>query len=172
MPRDLTEAQLTNLALPSSRPVYCVWIEHSGMIELLSSAGDVVFGGLPFTAGGVNIKRIQDSQSATIELPATPTRIAEVQNGTWRYKPCYIFVIPGTPSDSGVYATAEGLTLLSGIIDDSKFSENVVTVTVIHQNLDGNYTPRNLYDEVCNHIPAPGTVITWDSETLVLESRA
>lgn len=172
MPRDLTEAQLTNLALTSSRPVYCVWIEHSGMIELLSSSGDIVANTLPFSAGGVNIKRIQDSHSATLELPATPERIAEVINGTWRYKPCYIYAIPGAPGDDGVYTVDEVVTLLSGVIDDSKFSENVVTVTVINSNLDGNYTPRNVYDEVCNHIPAPGTVIVWDDETLVLESRA
>ena len=171
MPRDLTEAQLANLELASTRPVYCVWLEHSGSAELLSSSGPVVYNTLPFVGGGVNVKKIVDSRNATLTLSASATRIAEVQNGTWRNGRCIIYAIPADPGEDSIYTAEEGVTLLDGVIDDSKYSDDVITIQAIHSNLDGNLTPRNTYDEVANHIPAPGTVIAWDNETLVLESR-
>lgn len=171
MPRNATEAQVDNLDLPSTRPIYCVWLEHSGSAELLSSSGPVVFNTLPFQGGGVNVKRILDSHSATLVLPATATRNAEVQNGTWRNGRCVIYAVPAAPSDGNVFTGDEGFVLLDGIIDDSKLADDRVTLQVIHTNLDGNYTPRNTADEVCNHIPAPGTVLLWDGDPQILESR-
>lgn len=171
MPRSLTEAQFDNLDLSATRPIYCVWLEHSGSAELLSSSGPIVYNTLPFQGGGVTVKKILDSHSATLVLHASAARIAEVQNGTWRNGRCTIYAISGAPSDTNLYTVEAGIVLLDGVIDDSQFADDRITIRAIHTNLNGNYTPRNFYDEVCNHIPAPGTVITWDGEVQVLESR-
>jgi len=171
MPRTLTESQSSYLGQESSRPINVVKWEHSGSEELLSCSGDVVFNSEAYSAGGLNISVIRNSHSATITLPATPARIAEVQNGTWRNGTCLIYAIPSDVSRTGNHASTEGVLQIDGIIVSSRYSGNEIAVSVIHKNLDGNYTPRNIADEVCNHIPPPGTLLVWDDENIVLESR-
>ena len=167
----LTAGQLSNVEEVATRTINIVEIEHSGSIERLSCSGALSYDGADYTFGGVNIRRIENNRSATLTLPATATRITESQNGTWRNGTCKIYAIPALPTDSNIFAAADGVLVLDGFISTSSFANDRVTVTVVHVNLDGNYTPRNLIDEACNHVPSPGSILTWEGENIVLVSR-
>jgi len=171
VPRVLTSTQQTNVDAAATRPVYVVAWEHSGVEELLSCAGDIILDSKVYTAGGLNVGGIQDGRSATITLPATSTRIAEIQNNAWRGGTCKIYAVPASPSDSGIYIAAESILMMNGVITASRFRGETISVNIIHVNLDGDYSPRDLLDDVCNHIPAPGTQILWEGDRMTLETR-
>ena len=167
----LTAGQLSNLAETATRPINIMSIEHSGSAELLSCSGDVIYDGESYAGGGVEIRRINNTISASLTMPATATRITESQNGTWRGGACKIYAIPALPSDGNSFTAAEGVLILDGVILTSSFSSDRITLSIVHVNLDGNYTPRNTIDEACYHVPSPGTILSWEGENLVLVSR-
>jgi hypothetical protein len=167
----LTAGQLSNVGEVATRPINIMSIEHSGSEELLSCSGDLSYDGDTYTGGGVNIQRIENTRSATLTMPATATRITESQNGTWRGGTCKIYSIPALPTDSNIFAAADGVMVLDGVILTSSFVQDKIKLTIVHINLDGNYTPRNLIDEACNHVPSPGTILSWEGENIVLVSR-
>jgi len=169
VPRSLTTDQQDNAELASTRPVHIVAWEHSGVEELLSCTGDITLSGQVYTAGGLKIGSILDGKSATITLPATSTRITEIQNNTWRGGTCKIYAIPSVPGDSGIYT--ESILQIDGVIQASNLQGETIRVSIIHTNLDGNYSPRDLLDDVSSHAPAAGTNILWEGDRLVLEAR-
>lgn len=170
MPRSVTAAQQANLEADATRPVYLVSWEHSGSEELLSCAGEVIFDGQTFTAGGLRVTQISDSRSATISLPATATRVGETQHGTWRQGACKIWQIPAAPSDGDTFDAADGILLIDGEIRSSAFSGEGISVAVSHRTLSQQLTPRHTYDAVTVFSPAAGTVLTWEGDKLILES--
>jgi hypothetical protein len=171
MPLALTDTQRDNAQGTSTRPIIIVQIEHSGALELLSASGPVVFDSDLYSAGGLNMGGIQDGENASLSLPSTATRIAEVQNGTWRGGICKIYAIPASPDDTGEYATTDAVLLIDGLILSSAFTGSAVTVNVIQQSMTGKLTPRHTLSEVCSHIPPPGDVLTWQNSSITFESR-
>ena len=172
MARELTPAQLANVELTSTRPIFIGRVRHSPTEELLSSSGLVLYDGESYTAGGFNIDSMSSvGDSATLSLPATVARIAEVQNGTWRGGACQLYAIPGTPDDIGIYDEEDGFLLLDGVIDSSVFSGDRITINVVHRRLNAGNTPRNTLSEVCRHIPPPGTILIAADGSVTLESR-
>lgn len=170
MPKTYTDTQLTNVEAMATKPVQVVMWGHSGVEELLSCSGDIVFDGQAYVPG-IEIVNIQDSRTATLKVPGDTDRVGEVQNGTYRGQACKIYAIPASPGDGGIYLLSEAVLQIDGIIDKSVYRAGTVTVTVIHKNLTGNLTPRHLMDAVANHIPPAGTQILWESDRLVLETR-
>jgi hypothetical protein len=171
MSRTLTPEQTANSTEARTRPVVIVRLAHSGSIERLSCSGSIVFDGELYAAGGINLGSISNGTGATLALSATPARVSEVQSGSWRYGICQIFMIPGVPEDSGEYEAGAGVLLLDGQISQSQFQAGRVNVSARQITLSGNYTPRNLIGEVCSHIDPPGTVLNWQGDITVLESR-
>jgi hypothetical protein len=172
MARNLTAVQYNNLVATATRPINLVRWEHSGMLELLSCSGDITFGGEMYSAGGVEVDSIEDGRTATLSLPATPARVAEVINGNWRNgKICKIFAVPGLPEDDGDYALSQGILVLDGVIDSSQYANGMITVNAIHRYLRGNLTPRTSFNELSTHIPPSGTMLTWEGESYMLVSR-
>jgi hypothetical protein len=170
MPRSVTAAQRANLELAATRPLYLVSWEHSGSEELLSCGPEIVFDGQTFTAGGLRVDQISDSRSATISLPATSTRVTETQNGTWRQGSCKIWQIPSAPSDGDTFDAADGILLIDGEIRASEFSGEEIVASITHKTLSRKLTPRHTVDAVTAFSPAPGTIISWEGEKLILES--
>lgn len=166
--RATTDAMLANLQADSTKPVYVVQIAHGSTPELLSASGPVEFDGEDY-AGFVNVSTVTNGESATLTLPATAQRAMQVQNGIWRNGYCKIYALPALPADGNKYTSAEGLLVLDGVILTSVLARNTVQVSVVHKYLAGKTTPGDLYDAVCNHMPAPGTVLVWEGERLILE---
>lgn len=167
--RDLSDSIVSNLEGPATKPVYLVSMEFGAMPELLSATGSaVVFDGADY-GGYVNVDNIANSQSARLSVPATASRVADLQNGTWRGGYCKLYAVPAVPNDGNSYTVAESVLVLDGTILSAKSNANTVQIDVIHKNLAGRFSPGNLFDAVCNHLPAPSTVLVWESERLVLE---
>jgi len=173
MARELTSTQQSNVEAGATRPIYLVEWNHSGTVEYLSCSGDVLYGdGSPnqtYSAGGITIARLEDSKTATLILPATAARVAEIQNNTWRTGICKITAILAAPGDSPVYAAADGLLVLDGVIESSSFSGETVTVTAKSKYYTGALIPRFTYDDVVTSAPAVGTVSTWEGENYSYE---
>lgn len=166
-----TEAQKNNLEETSTRPITILQLEHSGAIEYLSCSGVVQMDSILYSAGTASVRNIEAGRSAVITVPATATRVAETINNTWRGGICKIYAIPALPDDDAEFVLADAIFQLDGLILNSKWQGSSVTITAIQKNLDGNFTPRNRIDEYTNHVPAPGTILAWEGDTLVLVSR-
>lgn len=172
MPRVLSDSQEANVSAEVTRPIFICELAHSGTPELLSSSGEVVYDGRIFAAGGCRVASIADAASATIELPWSPDRLREIQTGAWREGMCKIWAIPGAPEDGAqVYDAADGILMLDGQIRASGFSGNRVTVSVAHVSSLSRISPRHTFESICNFIPAAGTTISWEGDTVTLESR-
>ena len=173
MARELTSTQQANVEAGATRPIYLVEWKHSGTTEYLSCSGDVSYGdGSPiqtYTAGGITIAGLEDSKTATLILPATAARVTEIQNNTWRRGHCKITAILAAPGDSPVYAAADGLLVLDGLIESSSFSGESITVIAKSKYYTGALLPRFTYDDVVTSAPAVGTVSTWEGENYSYE---
>lgn len=171
MSRTLTTSQNAAVDSNSTRPIFVVQINHSGTIEYLSSSGEVTFDGLPYVPG-IKVSSIQDASAASLELPWSTARVAEIQNGAWRGGICKVWAIPALPDEATpVYDLADGILMLDGQIRASSFSGNRVSIQAAHVSAISKISPRYTYDAVCNHIPPAGTQIVWEGEILTLESR-
>lgn len=169
MPRELTSTQLTNVNATATRPIYLVEWAHSGSTERLSSSGSITYDGNAYTAGGVLVRSISNGRSATITVPATAARAGQVADNDWRNGTCKVYCIPGAPGDSGTYAAAAGILLIDGVIDSSRLGRNTVNVQITSKYLVGVTTPVLTFDRICNHLPAPGSTIEWEGDSLALE---
>lgn len=176
--RSLSSGQLTNLAASQTRPIFIVEWQHSGSTEYISCSGDITYGGQVYVSansspnyGGVNISRIEGSKTATLTLPATSTRITEVQNGTWRQGTCIIRAIPGLPGDSGTYTSSpeQGILILDGIIESSSFSGEIITVQAKCKYYSGDIFPFLQLSEVANWIPAVGDAFEYNNQVYTHE---
>jgi len=156
--RSVSSGILSNLLLDATRPVALVRIEHSGLLELLSETGTIIFDGEVYTAGGITVDSVADGESATLSMPVTSDRISEIQGSTWVNGVCQIYFVPGTTDDTAEYTAAQGVLSLDGMIASSSFSGNKISIKAVHRSLGKNYTPRNIISEVCNHIPPPGSI--------------
>lgn len=170
MSRTLTASQTTAVDSNSTRPIFVAQINHSGIIEYLSSSGEVTFDGLPYTPG-IKINSIQDASAASLELPWSTARVTEIQNGAWRGGICKIWALPAVPDFDGVFLLADGILILDGQIRSSSFSGNRVSVQAAHVAAISRISPRHTFESVCNFIPAAGTQILWEGDILTLESR-
>lgn len=169
MPRSVSAWMLERLQSPATRPIYIAQINHSGATEYLSASGAVTYDGQVYTAGGMNIRSVVNSESARIMLPATAQRISEVQGSTYRRGVCAIYLIPGLPDDTLTYTAAQGMLLIDGRIESSSFSSEAVNVSVINKYLTGRLGPGYICNEVASYIPAPGSSITINGETVSYE---
>ncbi len=172
--RALSETQASNSKAVQTKPIVLVRHEHSGIEELAgASGGSVVFNGETYATGpsGVKVLSIVDSRLATLWLSPTNARLSEVVNGTWRNGSCTIYLIPALPGELGPFVLGDQIQPIEGKIISSKYSSSGVVFQVQHSTLTSVYTPPNKCDEVANHIPAPGTVLTWDGEKTKLERK-
>lgn len=169
MPRELTAWQLANSEAENARPFVIVQLNHSGVVEYLSATGSVTYDGQLYTGGGFNIVSIVDSISATLTLAATPARVAEILDSKYRRGLCKIFYIPGLAGDTPTYTADKGILMLDGRIDTSSTSDGLVTVGAFNKYLTGRMGPGYNFNQFCNHMPAPGSSITWEGETAPFE---
>lgn len=167
MPRNLTPDFVDNTEATATRPLFVVKINHSGTEEYLSCIGAVTFDGDSYVAGGAEISGLSDSM-ATIRLPATSTRIGEVQDSDWRGGICVVYALYYDSMTDVVFAASDGVPIIDGLIDSSGFSGDFVTIVAKHKNLLGKNTPVLTFDDACNHMPVPGEVLTWEGVDIVI----
>ena len=108
MARTLNSTQQTNVEAGSTRPIYLVEWQHAGTTEYLSCSGDVTYDGQLYSEGGLTITSLEDSKTATLVLPATATRVTQIQNNDWRLGICKITAILAAPSDTPTYSASDG----------------------------------------------------------------
>lgn len=169
MARDLSSAKQANIEAGATRPIYLVEWQHSGLTEYLSCSGDITYDGQAYTAGGLTISSMEDGKTATILLPATSTRIAEIQNNTWRLGICKITAILAAPGDSPTYAAADGDLMLDGVIEQTTFSGELISVIAKCKYYRGALVPRFTFDDVVSVVPAVGSTSEWEGENYSYE---
>lgn len=165
MARNLTTTQSTNLEADATRPIFLVKWAWNGTTEYLSCSGAVTFDGNSYTAGGVNISSIEDSNQATLNLPSNTTRMTELLAGDWRGASCVIYAIPAAPGDTPTYSVGSELTILDGIIESARFSNGVIQITAKNKYFTGVLAPRFLVNDFSSTIPPVGKSYVWDSTT-------
>jgi len=173
MPIKVPSGVYDNLTLLSSRPIFLAKIKHGASIEYLSTGGDCTYDGQAYTGGTMELTSFIDAERAAIVLPALVARIGESVGNTWRGGACTLYAIPAVPSDSTpTFAAAEGLLILDGFIDASKYAGTQITVSIVNNILAGARAPDLYYDQICNHLPAAGESLEWEGEVLIIQSPA
>jgi len=170
--RELTASQFALLTASATAPIYLVAWEHSGIRETLSMSGDIIFADELYTGGDVTVTNIKNGIAGTLNVFASTERIAQVVSGTWRgSKECKIYNVPASLTDGAfMYATEDAILELDGIINSSGYSGNRITVQIVHKYFNRQMTPRNTYNEITEHAPPPGTMITVGTDKYVLKS--
>lgn len=170
MIRDYTTGQYNNTQLLDARDITLVRWEHSGVEERLSCNGRIVFDGEVYTEGGLFQPVINDQREATITLPVSSTRLAEVENGTWREGICQIYKIPAVPGDVTTFALEEAYLQINGVIDSSQAANGLITVQVLQIDIAGSLTPRITANQMFSQVLTAGSIIVNDGVTMVLET--
>lgn len=165
MARTLTTTQSTNLELNASRPIFLVKWAWNGATEYLSCSGAVTFDGNTYTAGGVNIQSIEDSNQAILSLPFNTTRMSELTSSNWRGASCVIYAVPAAPGDTPTYSVGDELTLLDGIIESARFANETIQITAKNKYFTGVLAPRFVFNDISTTIPPVGKSYVWDDET-------
>lgn len=164
MSRSLTTTQQGNLTANATRPIFLVKWAWNGTTEYLSCSGAVTFDSSPYTAGGINIRQIEDSKTATLFLPATSTRVTELLSNDWRGASCVIYAIAASPSDSPTYSASDGITVLDGIIESAQYAGDTLTVTAKCKYYIGAQVPRFIVNEISTQVPGVGASYNWDDD--------
>lgn len=172
--RNISGTQLTNVEASQTLPIFLLEWQHSGSTEYISiTGGDVIYNSQIYVGansspnyGGVRIASIKDAKQATLAMPATSTRVGEVQDYDWKDGTCIITYIPLAASDSrspiATYASSEGLILFDGIIDSSSLNGEVITVTARNKYFDGALVPKFQLSDVADSIPPVGATFEID----------
>jgi hypothetical protein len=172
MLRSHTEEQADNVSLPVTAPVLILEWAHSGTPELLSASGLVEFDSRLYTPAPIRIDRITNGRSAQITLTATPQRVSEVHNKTWRGGECKIYSIPAVAGASRVYTLQQALLVIHGeIVKSSWGGGSTITVEVAQSAFGANLTPRDRLDSFGNHMPRPGTAFAVAGDEVILVVR-
>lgn len=184
MTRTTTAAQDAALDRRITKPVYLVEITIEGQ-EYLSTNGAREVDGITY-ASGVNLRGIQNWSSAVVTLPPTPERMAQFVSQSWRYGRCRISLLPATTYplliqpgyvEEGFFIQGdvygETMLLIDGELTSAAMSgEGQIEFTVANRISVGRWLPAaRIAPPLCNHLPKPGTVITWEGDRYTLEAR-
>jgi len=165
---DLTSTEQTNVEAGATRPVYLVEWRFAASVEYLSCSGAITYDSQVYTEGGLKLISREDGKTATLSLPATSSRVAQIQANTWRGGICKITSILASTADGPTYALAVGHLVLDGVIEKASFSGEVITVIAKCKYYRGALVPRYVYDDVTS-TPAVGSTSTWESENYSYE---
>tara|TARA_R110002049_G_scaffold281333_1_gene460875 strand:+ start:33860 stop:34378 length:519 start_codon:yes stop_codon:yes gene_type:complete len=167
--RDLQKATFDNASGAVTEPLLLVLWEHSGMEESLSCTVPVTLAGRNYAATGIEVSGLSVGESATVVVPVTAARITEVNNGTYRNRPCKIYSIAANPALDDDFDLLDAVLALDGIISASEFTGSEIRASIVHKSAVGNLTPRNTISEIANHIPPAGTVLVSTKQNTELE---
>lgn len=182
--RDLDATQSALLAQRETRPIYLIVIDAAGQ-EYLSTSGTHSIDDIPYTPGDVGLRAVTDWSEATITLRPTPARVERAIGGEWRRGSCDIYLLPATRypliyEDGYVedgYAMqgdtyGDPILLLPGAMSAARVTDRGVEYRVVHRARTARWSPPiRVAPPAFNHLPRPGTIITWGGERFVLEAR-
>jgi hypothetical protein len=167
-----------------TKPIYLVEIAIDGQ-EYLSTNGTQDVDGVTYVGADVGLRSIQNWSSAVVSLLPTPARVAQVVSQSWRYGRCRVslrpatyyplLIQPGYVADGffiqgDVYA--DPILLIDGELVSASLSGDRVEFTVAHRVSVGRWLPAaRIAPPLCNHLPKPGTVVTWEGDRYTLEAR-
>lgn len=155
-----------------TQPFYLVYLGTEIPMRY-SSRGDVDFQNNTWAGSGVQVVRIQDgeggSRSAQIRFPNHDKALsAVVLNEGVVNKVCRIYQMYG----HAPFLDTESMLIFDGIMDEVPEIGEYVSITALSESIFNQYSPRLVCGPpIMNHIPPPGTQITWDGEIYILEKR-
>lgn len=182
--RDTDTLQAAVLAEDVTRPIYLVEMQYADEPEYLSTNGTQTVGLTTYTGSDVGVAGMGDWTQARIRLMPTPARSAALLSPDWRGQPCRIYLLPCSEYPEFIepgyvepaYALqgvvkADPMLLLDGVITGGSLGQ-YVELEISHRALLRRWTPRiRIAPPTCNHLPPPGTRLTWEGETFILEAR-
>lgn len=167
--RDLTAGQLAALTGEATRPTFLVSIRFAGSGKL-STNGDVVVTDTTYLGEDIGIDAMEDWTRATIRLRPTVERVSYALTSAWRGSSARIYLLP-RPLVEGTYTGDDLVLLLDGVLVGATLGEQL-ELTVLHRSIVGQWSPRiRIAKPFCNHLPQPGTVLTWQGDVYTLEAR-
>lgn len=172
MPRsDLDSTVFAYLDGTATNPAYFVKWKHNGStVEYLGtgSAMSVIDLSATVEAEAVDVVGFSgDGSAVSLRVPATPARVGQVQDGTWRGQICEVWLNTDSISD----ASYDAIRIFYGVIDASSYDGGFVNVTARQNTTIGRSTPVSAYADCCNHLPVPGEVVSFSGNTVIIEQE-
>lgn len=169
MSRDVGLQQLQNARGVITDPLVLIFWLHSGSEERFSCSDPVALDGKNYEAVGAAVSNLVIGESAVITVPATPSRVSEVNLRTYSHQSCKLYIIPANPQEQDNFTLNQAVLALDGIISFSSFGKGTVQASVVHKNMTESKSPRINISQLANHIPPAGTVILSTKQNLELE---
>ena len=181
---DISESQEALLVERSTKPTFLVEVLFD-VQEYLSTNGDILVDSNLFKGSDIGIRSASDWSSASLKFNPTTSRLATIISGGWQGNPCRIYLLPrvnylGLYEDDYVeeeYGVngediSDKILLIDGVITSATAGDTQISVEVTHKSFVGKWTPRlRITSQIANHLPQDGTVVVWEGDNYVLESR-
>lgn len=182
--REIDGALSSILGHDATRPIYLIDIDMAGQ-EHHSTNGSHIVGETLWVGGEASLVAAEDWAAAQIRMFPTPTRVASVVSGGWRYRSARVWLLGMQESPVAIepgYAEegysleglvyADPLLLLDGQMVGADADAESVYIDIAHRARIGQYAPRHRFaPPLANHLPQPGQVLVWEGEHYTLRSR-
>lgn len=182
--READALQSALLSEDATRPIYLVEMQFGDEPEYLSTNGAQTVGVTAYAGSDVGVSGMGDWTQARVRLMPTAARSAALLSPDWRGRPCRIYLMPCSEYPELIepgyvepgYALqgvvkADPMLLLDGVITGGAIGQ-YVELEISHRALLRRWTPRlRIAAPTCNHLPPPGTRLTWEGDTYILEAR-
>ncbi len=173
MSRALSTRLTSEVAGVVTAPFFLIQIGWSP-VSRLSTRGPVSYGGYTWAGGSASLHSLQGlpggALQGQISLGNTDDAIGAVVLSTdLTAVPVTIWMLYG----SEPFTAGDALQVFSGVIDGAELTPTRVTLDLVSEGRR-NLTGPRVYCQppLCNHMPPPGTRITWGGDTYVLNDNA
>lgn len=173
MPRTLSSATVTATAQAVTRPFYVAQLDWDGTTYRLSTGASVSWNGYTWDGGSLSVEDLRalpaGGMEGTISLTnADGSAAALVLNHPIEEVAVALWTLYG----DGPYAAADGVPVFTGVVDAADLTATRVRLTLTTEGRRRALGPR-IYavPPLCNHLPAPGSVVVWSGERYTLVAR-
>ena len=182
----ITAEQSAPLSYSATNPVYLIEAYWGGEPRRWSTNGDHNIAEVLWAGGVAGLRSLVDGRAGSFALVPTEANVTAFLSRDWRGRECNIWLYPirvwpeliaedYVVEDYGILSTEAGdpILLLDGIMTAAEQSgDGQISVSVVHAAQVNRWAPRHrLLPPVCNHLPAPGSTITWGGGSFTIEAR-
>ncbi|MGV6858448.1 MAG: hypothetical protein ACWA5X_05690 [bacterium] len=171
--RDLPAALSARLSLPVSQPCVLAQLELEHQVLRLCSRESVTWGGYTWEAGRCQLADMKDQPGAAQSADLL------IDNADYAFTDLFTLADPRgsavsvwVADGSGTLQIDQAVLVLEGEMDAVPQIDAVIRCSLSSAGRLREFSPRHrLLPPLCNHLTAPGTIVDWGGERIVLGGK-